>query len=770
MCAMCSVRPNSMAVLGQNPICPKHRLTLFERDSWRCPEPGCTETGIYEEPWQPTPQRSDLEPPMFTMEQRRTQKRPAPTVSDARKTVRRSGEAATAPAQGSLRDHFSTAAPGMGPEAEGSSARVDLEQGIPETATADMAAAASLQPEVPRTPEENAPESDTSDSRLSLQRAHQLVGGALNAGLLAEQLQRAAYDRMHEDDQESCSSQALHTLAAADAKNVVDQLAIARAILPDISPYFSIPEGDFKGYPPIECWDEKTLGWKRSGGERPLILAIEAALKKHFGEGASGKWQGSEDPRNGNTSFLKGIREALTYVLPPHPTPLDDEQRTAPLLHFTCGRTLDLSQPFDKQLRWGQVEDRSCRSTGKCFEELHAETRQAIMEVCGDINGLCAKGVNFELDENPTQDVQELLARDRELMETCAEIRSRLEALREKSELLQYLYPSHKSWDTTIYELRQWTRAAGGYLALEEFLVYLGKRGSNRKTTTIKLLLKAFGSSTKSGGQGYVCIQKAAYFQQRACGKPNAPDEGVAAMKGAKFVVVDEFAKDHPDFNGKLVKQWSDTDGTPLPFERKFGAREEVCVSWLMMWFCNHLPNLRDADEAVARRLSVIPMTVQFKAQEDIEEGNHNHSLADNSWRSRVQVLSAELIFWIRCLSPGVREGRKDTTILRPRPASVEAATEEELEVLELKGGGEAASDDPRCVRIWIERFIRACGRGEAATRTADVHESLKNYLGKSTRDCSQILSDAGFTAKAVNRGGKKSWGYVYQGKPQRLL
>ena len=90
--------------------------------------------------------------------------------------------------------------------------------------------------------------------------------------------------------------------------------------------------GDFKGYPPSEYWEEKTLGWKRSGGERPLILAVEAALKKHFGEGASGKWQGSEDPRNGNTAFLKGIREALTFVLPSHSTPLDDEQRTAPLL------------------------------------------------------------------------------------------------------------------------------------------------------------------------------------------------------------------------------------------------------------------------------------------------------------------------------------------------------------------------------------------------------------------------------------------------------
>ena len=73
-------------------------------------------------------------------------------------------------------------------------------------------------------------------------------------------------------------------------------------------------------------------------------------------------------------------------------------------------------------------------------------------------------------------------------------------------------------------------------------------------------------------------------------------------------------------------------------------------------------------------------------------------------------------------------------------------------------------------MRIWIDRFIRPCGRGEAASKTAEVHESLKNYLGKPARDCSQILSDAGFAAKAVNRGGRKSWGYVYQGKPQRLL
>eukprot|EP00969_Alexandrium_andersonii_P089670 3959701-Alexandrium_andersonii.AAC.1 len=77
-------------------------------------------------------------------------------------------------------------------------------------------------------------------------------------------------------------------------------------------------------------------------------------------------------------------------------------------------------------------------------------------------------------------------------------------------------------------------------------------------------------------------------------------------MKSARFVFIDEF-KGNGCLNAELVKAWCDMDGTPLPFEKKFGARDEIKPSWLMVWFTNKLPPFSDGDEAFARRPSILP-------------------------------------------------------------------------------------------------------------------------------------------------------------------
>jgi hypothetical protein len=334
-------------------------------------------------------------------------------------------------------------------------------------------------------------------------------------------------------------------------------------------------------------------------------------------------------------------------------------------------------------------------------------------------------------------------------------------ALMPHSKLLQLLFPSYSSWDTVIYELRQYTRGASGCKAFEEFLVFLGRRGSNRKGTTLKLLRAAFGSSSRQGSMGYCCVQKAKYFEQKDNKNASDPDEGVAAMKGARFVFVDEFKGDG-HFNATLVKQWCDMDGTPIPFEKKFGARDEIKPSWLMVWFTNKLPPFSQGDEAFARRPSIIPMYVQYKASEDFDPEDKTHVLADNSIKQTVEANAPELFFWIRCLVAGLY-GRKDTTVLRPRPACVEEATAQEIEDVQKA----VAPDTTEGAIKFIDTLVE-CGRDIPAS-TKEVDLAFASFIGIDRKDAKQLLLSAGLTNQTVSRKKQNVWSYMKAGVPMKL-
>ena len=124
-----------------------------------------------------------------------------------------------------------------------------------------------------------------------------------------------------------------------------------------------------------------------------------------------------------------------------------------------------------------------------------------------------------------------------------------------------------------MWELRQFARGATGLKGLKEIVIYHGAKGDNRKSTTVGLLLGAFGSTSAEGerGRGYVCVQKASYFERKAGGGARDPDEGVAATRGAKYVIADEFSQDAIHFDWKTAREW-DTDGQVLPFEQTMRA------------------------------------------------------------------------------------------------------------------------------------------------------------------------------------------------------
>ena len=165
-----------------------------------------------------------------------------------------------------------------------------------------------------------------------------------------------------------------------------------------------------------------------------------------------------------------------------------------------------------------------------------------------------------------------------------------------------------------------------------------------------------------------------------------------------------------------------------------------------MVWFTNKLPPFNQGDEAFARRPSIIPMYVQYKAAEDFNPEDKTHVLADNSIKQTVEANAPELFYWIRCLVAGLY-ARKDTTVLRPRPACVDEATAQEIE------------DVPKVVAVdategaikFIDTLV-ACGKGVVPSSAKEIDYALVAFLGIEKKEAKQLLMSAGLKPGAVCR------------------
>jgi len=187
-----------------------------------------------------------------------------------------------------------------------------------------------------------------------------------------------------------------------------------------------------------------------------------------------------------------------------------------------------------------------------------------------------------------------------------------------------------------------------------------------------------------------------------------------------------------------------------------------------MVWFTNKLPPFNQGDEAFARRPSIIPMYVQYKAAEDFDPEDKTHVLADNSIKQTVEANAPELFYWIRCLVAGLY-GRKDTTVLRPRPACVEEATAQEIE------------DVPKVVAVdategavkFIDTMLVVCGKGVVPSSTKEVDRAFATFIGIDKKESRQLLLSAGLTSLTVcrmkDRVRTHVWAYM-KGKSAMML
>ena len=282
---------------------------------------------------------------------------------------------------------------------------------------------------------------------------------------------------------------------------------IARALMPHVLPYFcekwvtcASEKGKAKDRCCLEHWNTETLMWEADGGEEMLVPFVEKLLVKFFIDFKL-KWVEEEvdgylkwvlrpvaEHRSGlvnHDDFVNKVARILRNMMKTDPNnpcrnkPLNDISHC---IHFSCGTTLDLgyfldadgykrARPFAQQLRAGKPEDRNSKSTGNKWMEIDAELASRISAVCASYVELCEEYGNFSIDEADSPLAQSLYEALTGLKDT-------------KSLILKFLFPTHKSFDVTMYELCSvWTCGTSQCLLYEEFPYFYGKYGKNAKGT-----------------------------------------------------------------------------------------------------------------------------------------------------------------------------------------------------------------------------------------------------------------------------------------------
>lgn len=161
-------------------------------------------------------------------------------------------------------------------------------------------------------------------------------------------------------------------------------------------------------------------------------------------------------------------------------------------------------------------------------------------------------------------------------------------------------------------ELRAFVQRFVGYsltgLTGEQVLAILYGSGANGKSTLIETLRALLGD--------YGQQAPAETFLERRDGIPN----DVARLRGARFVAATEVAENRR-LNEALVKRMTGGDTMVARFMR--GEWFEFAMTAKVVLATNHRPEIRGTDEAIWRRIRLVPFTVTIPAEE------RDHTLAD---------------------------------------------------------------------------------------------------------------------------------------------
>jgi len=219
------------------------------------------------------------------------------------------------------------------------------------------------------------------------------------------------------------------------------------------------------------------------------------------------------------------------------------------------------------------------------------------------------------------------------------------------------------------------------------------------------------------------CILK----RDRPAGK-GAATPYLAALQGARLAICDE-APDDVQLDEEAVKRV--TGQTTI--EARFLNANPVCFkpTHLPMLLTNSKPMININDEAVLRRLLVIPFDLRFKTPEEMDQQDPTHRLMDKTLADKLLTCERQeqLLAWlVRGAVAWHRDG------LPPAPARVKAAFQE-------------YKDDNDDLQKYLDESCEV-GAGFEVKTVQFAEEFNKNTRKYSQKKVSEMMKKKGFSSK----------------------
>ena len=188
--------------------------------------------------------------------------------------------------------------------------------------------------------------------------------------------------------------------------------------------------------------------------------------------------------------------------------------------------------------------------------------------------------------------------------------------------------------------------------------------GGNGKSLLNKLIKGALGPYWNTMSRD--CV-----FKTERRGGPGAPSPHLAMLKGLRVAVLDDCGEQESLDDGTIKKA---TSGVPMD-ARMLNANPVIFTPTHLSIICaNHLPKINVDDDAIERRLVLIPFVNNYRPQDQFDAANPTHRPIDLNLGERLatsEVLEQFLAWMVRGAVAWYKDG------LGPRPAALSSAKEQ---------------------------------------------------------------------------------------------
>ena len=176
-----------------------------------------------------------------------------------------------------------------------------------------------------------------------------------------------------------------------------------------------------------------------------------------------------------------------------------------------------------------------------------------------------------------------------------------------------------------------------GHLNEQKFIIFWGALGSNGKSILIELIRNLLEDKKYYASLSSDAIMK--------IGKqsPGTATPHLAPLYGSRIAFLDESEKD-AKLNEGIVKRITGNSAITIRklYEEEFSF-ESSCQVILVT---NHRPKISD-ENAMHRRLILIPFNAQFKDKNDYDPKNPKHKLRDKNKGEKLMKCKQELLVWL---------------------------------------------------------------------------------------------------------------------------